>query len=162
MNDIKYKNMKIRLCLFTALVMFLSQSSCISAQNNPSDKEIIAMLNEFYVAYSTVWSITPPPSPDILDRKIDSIQEKYCTLKLRTEAKKYLEDGHDLMTNDLGIGIESLKTLIITKDSTKADIYIVSYITTNTDAANKPIKQKITLKVAVVKGKEGYKINDVK
>jgi hypothetical protein len=150
------------LYFITAAVLFLSHSSCTSAQDNTSNKEIIATLNEFYIGYSAIWSTTPSLSPGILNSKLDSIQEKYCTLKLRSEAKEYLEDGHDLLTNDYGIGRESLETLTIVKDSTKASSYIVTYVVVNSDAANNPVKQQVSLHVFVVKEKDEYKIDDVR
>jgi hypothetical protein len=147
--------------IYIIVAIFLTQSSCISAQYNNSDNEIITMLNEFYVAYSNIWS-TNSHSPDILDSKLDSIQKKYCTLRLRNEAKEYLEDGHDLLTNDYGIEVESLRTLTIIKDSVEENSYIVSYNVVNSDAANKPVKQNVLLNVFVVKEEETYKIDKVK
>ena len=147
--------------IYIIFAFFLTQSSCISAQYNNSDNEIIAMLNEFYVAYSNIWSTTSL-SPDILDSKLDSIQKKYCTLRLRNEAKEYLEDGHDLLTNDYGIGIESIKTLAIMKDSTEENAYIVTYGVVNSDVTNNPVTQNVLLNVFVVKDEESFKIDKVK
>jgi len=155
------KSIKMKKMIYLITTIFLIQSSWFSAQYNNSDNIIIAMLNEFYVGYSNIWSI-PSLSPDILDRKLDSIQEKYCTLRLRSEAKRYLEDGHDLLTNDYGIGIESLKTLAIIKDSVKENSYIVNYNVVNSDATNKPVRQHVSLNVFVVKEKGIYKIDKVK
>ena len=140
-------------------LMFLVNVTCVQSQNE--DEQIISMLKEFYIAHNAVWTTVPTLSPDIFEWKLDSLQEKYCTTKLRKEAKKYLEDGYDLMTNEQGFGIESLSTLSIVKDSSKTSSYIVSYISSDFDASNKPVKQQVTLHVAVVKENGKYKIDEV-
>lgn len=151
--------MKNILQVFISTIILMFNAGCAQSQNE--EEQIISMLREFYIAYNAVWTTVPTLSPYELDNKLDSLQEKYCTVKLRAEAKKYLEDGYDLMTNEQGLGIESLSTLSIVKDSSRTDTYIVSYNSSNYDASNQPVKQKVTLHVAVVKEKGSYKINDV-
>ena len=120
------------------------------------------MLREFYTKYNAVWSIKPPLAPKVFDSKLDSLIQKFCTSKLRTKAKNDLAYGNDIMTNDYGMDIESLKMLIITKDSIKENCYILRYTTTNSDASGKRIKQKVVLYISVVKGKDNYRISEVK
>ena len=153
--------MKATWTLFTVPVIFLFISSCMQSQNNASDKQITEMINEFYKAHSIVMSINSMDSSDIQNIKLDSIQEKYCTLKLKNKAKKYWEDGFDYVTDEFDIQPESLKTLTIKKDSKNHDSYIVSYITSQPDANGKLIEKEVALKVSVVNKKGAYKINDV-
>jgi uncharacterized protein YcfL len=141
---------------FIALKIILLVGSGCNAQTNVNDKQEIFMLKEFYTSYSTV-------SLRIEDfKKIDSLQEMYCTSKLRKEAKKYLADGYDLLTDDWGISKESLTSLEITKDSTKESTYVVSY---NVDsypvAPDKPVKKHVKLYVTVVKEGENYKLDSI-
>jgi hypothetical protein len=119
------------------------------------------MLKEFYTEYNAVWSIKPPLTPEIMNSKLDSLIVKYCTSKLRNEAKKQLEYGQDLLTNDLG-STNLNESMKIEKDSTKENGYIVSFIASNSDASGKLVKQEVVLHVSVVKEKDNYLINEVK
>lgn len=69
---------------------------------------------------------------------------------------------HDIFTNDYGTDDESMKTLIITKDSTKVNSYIVSYIVNTEDSSNKIIKEKVVVNLSIKKENGSYKINEVK
>ena len=133
-----------------------------NSQNNASDKCII-MLKEFYTTYCKIWNIRPIPHPNDHYIKIDSLQEKYCTQRLRKEAKEWFFDGHDLLTNDWGIDIESLETMKIIQDSIEEKTYIVSYVVDSYPIApDKPIKKQVVLHVTVVKEGENYMIDSVR
>lgn len=133
--------------------MILIGNGC-NAQTGKSDKAI-SMLKEFYTAYSKV-SLKIEDLP-----KVDSLQEKYCTPQLRKEAKKYLEDGHDLLTDDWGMSKESLTSMTVVKD-TKEYTYVVSYIVDSYPVApDKPVKKKVVLQVTVIKEGENFKIDSV-
>jgi len=137
--------------------MILIGSSGCNGQTNVNDKQAISMLKKFYTAYSNV-------SLRIEDlHKVDSLQEKYCTPQLRKEAKEYLQDGHDLLTDDWGISKESLTSMKIIKEPTKENIYVVSYIVDSYPVApDKPVKKQVNLYITVVKEVESYKIASVK
>jgi hypothetical protein len=147
--------------VFTAFILCFN--GCISAQNTNTEMQIIETLKDFYTKYNAVWSIKPPLTPDILERKLDSLNAIYCTSALRKDAKKSIEGdyGQDLLTNDLA-SVDLNENLKIEKDSTNENVYVVSFTATNSDASGNPVKQNVVLHVSVVKEKEGYKINDVK
>jgi len=142
--------------------MILIGNGC-NAQTGEGDKAI-SMLKEFYIAHSFIWSIPPSSiSPNDFDKKLDSLTGKYCTPQLRKEAKEYLQDGHDLLTDDWGISKESLTSMKITKESTQENTYVVSYIVDSYPVApDKPVKKQVTLHVTVVKEGEIYSIASVK
>lgn len=147
----------MKILKFLALSFMILVGNGCNAQTNVNDKQSIFMLKEFYTAYSKV-SLRIEDLP-----KVDSLQEKYCTLQLRKEAKKYLEDGHDLLTDDWGISKESLTSMGITKDSTKENTYVVSYIVDSYPVApDKPVKKQVKLYVTVIKEGESYKIDSVR
>lgn len=139
---------------FLICAMLLNFNGCYAQPNN--DSRIILMLKEFYTAYSEI-SFRSEDIP-----KVDSLQEKYCTSQLRKEAKRYLQDGHDLLTDDWGISKESLSSMKITKDPAKEKTYIVSYIVDSYPVApDKPVKKQVVLHITVVKEDELYKIDSV-
>ncbi len=145
--------------LITTLALVIS-TSCMHSQSK--DEQIISMLREFYIAHNIIWETKPPLSPKILDNRIDSLQQIYCTSKLRLESKKYLELGHDLLTNDFG-GTNSEKfksTLTIVKDTTKENTYIVSYVIEITSPSNSYEKKNI-IHLTVIKESNNYKIDKV-
>ncbi len=108
-------------------VLFIS--NCLQAQNPVAGNEAKRMLEEFYTKYCYTWnSSSSKVAANVLDVKIDSLTQKFCTKKIRSEAKSWLEDGHDLFTNDWGIDLESLNSLSIVKDETEPNAYIVSYV----------------------------------
>ena len=154
--------MKPIIFLSVVCIMVFS-NSCIQAQNTINENGVEIMIKDFYTKYSNIWENTPISVPaNVLHEKLDSLAQKYCTKKIRNEAKAWFVNGQDLFTNDYGMDIESLKTLIITKDTSKVNCYIVCFTTTNSDASGKPVKQNVVLHVSVMKEKEEYKINDVK
>ena len=132
------------------------------AQNNTNDNHI-TMLKEFYIVYCKLWAFKPVPPPNELYIKLDSLQEKYCSQKVRTEAKEWFDDGHDLFTNDWGIGVESLSTMTIVRDTTKENTYVVSYIVDSfPESPNKPEKKRVSLYVGIINEGESYRINSVR
>ncbi|WP_152552890.1 hypothetical protein [Schleiferia thermophila] len=134
--------------------MILIVNGC-NAQTDKDDKPIL-MLKDFYTAYSKVIFKFEDSS------KVDSLLEKYCTPQLREKAKKYLEYGHDLLTDDWGFSEESLTSLIVVKGA-KENEYTVSYIVdTYPVAPNKPVKKQVVLFITVVKEGENYKIDSIR
>jgi hypothetical protein len=116
-----------------------------------SEEQAIKMLKNFYVSYITEassiekdWQI-----------RIDSIQRIYCSIKLINEVKKRTTSrvlDYDPFLNSNNCNTEYLKTLSIKKDSIRKDIYYVSYIKPWND------KEKVTIKLVVVKEEGRYKI----
>jgi len=147
--------------ILTFISCIMLMSSCGQAQTNTSEKQITAMLKEFYTAYNNVWSTKPPLAPDVLDIKLHSLIVRFCTTKLADNAKKSLEDGMDLLTNNLA-SVDLNEKLKVEKDSRKENEYIVSFVASNSDASGRIVKQQVTLYVTVVKEGESYKIDSVK
>ena len=101
----------------------------------------------------------------MLMAELDSLYQVYCTNDLRGELKElFHEQGldHDIFTDDFGTDDESMKTLTVTKDLTKANSYIVSYWVNTEDPSNRPIKEKVLINLVLKKENDTYKINEVK
>jgi hypothetical protein len=154
-----------KLMPYIVSVILLFASSCVSAQNNSTEKQVENMLLEFYSKLfyihenSTITSSVPP---DMVHRKLDSLIRIYCSSKLRNEAKKIMDDGygHDLLTKDyVGDSNENLK---VEKDRGNENEFNVSFVVTYSDAPGGPIKKHVVLHVILIKEKDGYKIDDVK
>lgn len=132
--------------LFTVIMILFN--SCGQAQDNSSDGKIISMLKEFYTSYITENSKMPPNM-----KNIDSMKRKYCTNSLLYKIKKQ-ELDYDPFLNAQDSNTEWLKTLSITKDSNKTNLYIVSYIDSYSN-------NKISVKLIIVKEKDSFKINSI-
>ena len=151
------KNLKIlTFCYFLLII-----NTCF-AQKNIVNEQPILILKEFYTAYSNIWSIpSSKNSTNQFNKKIDSLTEKYCTTQLKKEVNRYLEDGHDLMTNDWGISKESINSLKIVKDKNN-DIYLVEYVVNSYPISpNTPVKKQVILRIKLVKKNNNYKIYSV-
>ena len=121
------------------------------------------MLKDFYTAYHDAWA--KKSAPNILMNELDSLHQIYCTNKLRHELKGLFQDqglDHDIFTNDYGTDDESIKTLTITKDLTKANSYIVSYMVSTEDPSNKIIKERVVINLLLKKENDTYKIDEVR
>ena len=143
------------------IIIFLFICGCAKAQNNASEKQTESMLLEFYTKHFQIWTNTPATVPaNMLYEKLDSLMQKYCTLKLRNNAKKAFKYvGADFVTNELmGNLNENLKI----EKATKENEYIVSFVATHSDAPGGAIKKQAILHVTVVKEGESYKIDSVK
>jgi hypothetical protein len=146
--------------------LFITSAIISKAQNSTSDQQVIQMLKEFYIAYNTAWAtgkLSTTKDAAILVKKLDSLQTKYCTIKLRKELKELYKKerlDHDLLTNDEYTNVEHLKTLKITKDETKANAYIVSYVDHTMSPAYKPIDKTVIIHITVAKESGIYKIAD--
>jgi hypothetical protein len=152
-----YHMKKILFIISFLLIAFVSK-----AQVKSSDKQAIEILKIFYTAHCRIWAIKPPPPPKIFNNKLDSLHAHYCTKKLTKEAKEWLNDGHDLFTDDWGIDIESLKSMTIIKDSVKST-YVVSYIVTfYPQSPTKPVKEHVVLHVTLTKENGEFKITSIK
>jgi|ERR1044072_10351 hypothetical protein len=137
------------LFLFLAVTYTFANLSCQS-QAKASDDAAIKMLKEFYTSY-----ITEGTKIESNEDQLESIQKKYCTAKMLTKMKHEMEEGEmdsDPFINAQDFNIDWLKTLTITKDPQKADVYIVSYLDNYT-------KTRTQMKLHVVKEGAQYKID---
>jgi hypothetical protein len=151
--------MKSIIYFFSICLILLVDNGCASAQNNVPEKQAVQMLREFYTAYSKIKFTVK------YRNQIDSLQKKYCTIKLRKELKEEFKAGgldHDPLTNDYGMDDVKLKTMLIKRESATVNVYSVSYTTSTTSPANKPIEEKVTLHVAVAEETGVLKIASVK
>jgi hypothetical protein len=149
--------------LYIISAILISISSCSTAQNNTSEKQAENVLLEFYTKHFQVWGIPSLPS-DVRYEKLDSLMQKYCTSKLRKEAREAYENvGVDFLTNDLiGNSNENLK---VERDTTNENGYIVSFlsdIATYADPPSGQTKKQVTIHVTVIKEGNNYKINYVR
>ena len=136
--------------------------SSIYGQNSASNCNVEEMIKNFYREHCRIWESTPRSIPaNLLYNKIDSNAQRYCTMRIRNEAREWDEDGHDLYTNDYGIVSESFKSFSIKRAPQKTNTYIVTYLTINYDTNKRPVKQRVTLRISVVKIKDGCRINEV-
>ncbi len=121
------------------------------------------MLKDFYTTYSVEWSLKGTnKDPRLLGKKLDSLEQKYCTQKLVKEVKDWFNDGQDLLTNTWGI-FEPVDSLTIVKDLAHKNSYILSYINVDyPQSLTMPVKKKIVLHIEVVKEGGHYKIASVK
>ena len=147
--------------ILTYVAFIMLMSNCGQAQKNTSEKEITAMLKEFYTAYNSVWTTKPALAPDVLDSKLHSLIVRFCTARLADKAKTSLEDGIDLLTNNL-VSVNSNENLKVEKILTQENEYIVSFVAANSDTLGKLIRQQVTIHVTVVKEGDSYKIDSVK
>lgn len=152
--------MKTLLISCLAIFMLFSSSGCFHSQND--EKQVEAMLKDFYTAYHKAW--LKKSNPNVLMNELDSLHQIYCTYSLRVELKKLFQEqglDHDIFTNDYGTNDESMKTLTITKDLTKVNGYIVSFMVNTEDPSNKIIKEKVVVNLLLKKENDIYKINEV-
>ncbi|HXP52565.1 MAG TPA: hypothetical protein VN922_21610 [Bacteroidia bacterium] len=139
------KNSKKVVRLFVTCIVFIS---CYGhAQNNVAGQEVIDTLRKFYTDYTKEWSTD---TGFTLKRKIYSLRKKICTSKLLKPMADNLD--YDPLINNYATDIVHLNTLIVIKDSAKANTYIISY-----DAPGL-LKPNI-IHVKVVKEKGIYKID---
>lgn len=153
--------MKKTINLFIVILSLFNLNNCIHAQNTSSDDEIIKFLYKFYGDYSKIWSIQPPMPYEILSFKLDSMYQKYCTSNLRDKALKYQENGQDIITKDYSMDTIEYKTIIITKDVSKENIFIITYITNFYLGGNNYRQEQVSFSVKIKNENGVYKIDDV-
>jgi len=151
-----------KIVIFLFVASLVTYCSCIYAQNNQTNMQIVEMLNTFYTAHNYIWSIKPPLISGELERKLDSLNAKYCTSKLRNKAKKSLEGdyGQDILTNDLP-AINSFENFKIENAKSQENVYIVSYTTSNLDASRKLVNVVVIIHIEIIEEKGTYKISNV-
>lgn len=127
------------------------------AQNKPSDSQAIEMLKRFYFAYNAAWSNSHTGVPF---KKLELLQRRYCTKKMRKEVKEEGVDQDPLLGAD-NTYAEHLKTIKVTKDPVKSNVYTVSYINHTMGGDYKPADIGVVLHVTVVKEGKSFKIDAV-
>lgn len=143
---------EILVVFFTGIVIFF-YSSCNFAQNNISeDQQIRDMLKEFYTSYITQMAEKLP-----LDiKKINSIKKKYCTVRLLKEIENDEDLDYDPLIDAQDADVAWLKTLSIKNNIGIPNGYIITY-----ESSSKYDTEKASIKMTVVKEKDGYKIDSV-
>jgi len=153
--------MKTLAFLLLTCSILLSYSYRLGAQSNIQNEQIIKMLKEFYIVYNKVLSDAPSINYMLIN-KIDSLQCKYCTKKLRNELRSERKEfgfGFDPLIKDEYA--EVLNMLKVTKDSTRSNVYIVSYCYPTENASYKPINKTVTFHVLMMKEDGNFKIDSV-
>ena len=115
------------------------------------------MLKECYTAYNYTWATK---KGTILQKKLDSLEQKYCTPQLISKLKRMGPD-YDLLAFNAYTDVQHLKTLTVTKDADQEDAYLISYIN-HSITDSKPVDQKIIIHVNVLEQPDGLKISSVK
>jgi lantibiotic modifying enzyme len=156
-------NMNLSKCTIALMVGLVSLTGLVRAsERQTAGDPAVAMLKDFYVAYTTAWCNS---KGNVLIKKLDSLQSKYCTTRYRKELKaefKQVGLDHDELVNDAATDVEHLNTLRILKAPKKANQYIVSYLVFGKDVSNNPLNEKIVIDLLVVKENGSYKIDAVK
>ena len=137
--------------LLMAFTISLVSRSSAQVQSNSVDKQISTMLKEFYTSYITeVAGISN-------EKKVTSIQLKYCTMELVNKIDKQFKTqkiDYDPFIKAQDADTQDLKTLSVAKDLKKPNGYTVSYVDTYS-------KKKITINLTVIKQGDSFKINSV-
>jgi hypothetical protein len=118
--------MKVLKSLFLLSIILAGIYSCNHAQESPSDKTLLR-LKEFYRNYVSYCFDTNVKEGV---RKTDSIQKEYCTdafYKKIPDLESPDQMDCDIFLNTQFLDSTALNTLVIKKDSTKLNQYIVSY-----------------------------------
>jgi len=150
--------MKFLGVIFTIYILHITCYGQIKTDH----QKAITMLKTYYNEHTKVWEYKDTESPDVFDKKLDALQLRYCTKKLRSFSQKVIADrGTDVLTNYMGIDITSIKTMTIVKYPVKKNIYIVSYDTFIMISSTEAQRQHVILHVGVVKAGNDYKIASV-
>jgi hypothetical protein len=103
--------MKIIVRLLIAGGVFLTGMSSLSAQAiDPA--RAMKMLKECYTAYNYTWATK---KGTVLQKKLDSLEQRYCTPQLINKLKRMGPD-YDLLAFNAYTDVQHLKTLTVTKD----------------------------------------------
>jgi hypothetical protein len=148
------RNLKLALVAF---VWIISNCRC-NSQTNIKKDEGEDFVKKFYIIYNTEWNTD---SGFVLKKKLDSLQDKYCTERLVKKIRQPDLD-HDLLTNDVGTDMDFAKTINVKSDSTKDNTYIVSYTAHTVDRySKKEYKEPVVINVRLIKVNGSYKIDNI-
>ncbi len=147
--DIKNKYFITRLLMF----LFVITSCQNNESNNQVNEKVVAtstnnagsainMLKEFYTSYITA------QKNDFRGKSVDAILSKYLTSELIEELNNKELDC-DPIVNAQDISIEWLKTLEITKNTKKKNVYDISYN-----------GKQVMVQVSVIENNKNFRINE--
>jgi len=142
-------NKIIFLSLFTLLFM---TGSSVYSQKISEEKQVIALLKEFYTIYMTTVANDQPLQSE---KKIDSLKKKYCTkrllLRLPTLANQI---DADPFLNAQDSSIDCLKTLSVRKNPKAFNQFIVTYFDIYSQS-------KFIIYLTIVKENGNFKIDSI-
>lgn len=141
--------MKSNLLIFFWVIALVLSNYTGSAQTKTANDDAKTMLRQFYTSY-----IIEGSNMDSNEGKLNSIKKQYCTKKILNKIQQDEELDDDPFLNAQDVDSDWLKTLTISKDPQKANVYVVSYLS-NYD------KKRIIIKLLVVKNGQNYKIDDI-
>jgi len=137
--------MKTLTLLLIALIFNLNLSACNNLIQNTEENHVINVLKDFYTAYINERTKMPEDF-----KKINTLLKKYCTDNLQ----KQLQDediDYDLFLDGQNCEKEWLKTIIISKDKIRSNVYIVNFdYKVNGKKKRKEIKIEIVQKGEIV------------
>ncbi|TFZ62781.1 DUF3828 domain-containing protein [Hymenobacter sp. UV11] len=149
--------MKAKILRFLLLIGCLSTSPYygVQAQNTSTDRQAIAMLKEFYVAYITASS--EPPTTDAL-KKLAALPKKYCTAGLLRKINAQYQQGHldaDPFTQSQDVDLSWRNTLVVRRDVRGANFYSV---TLGDDIS----RFKVVIQLTVLKQSNSFRISSIR
>jgi hypothetical protein len=148
---------KLLYVLLTCLVVLGCTSYSNAQSTGTSDKEAIKMLKDCYTAYNATWATR---KGNTFQKKLDSLQQKYCTDQLKRKLKNMAPD-FDLLAYNAYTDVAHLKTLTVIKNPEEEDSYLVSYIQRSSNDAQ-PTDLKVVLHVNVLDQGNGPRISAVR
>jgi hypothetical protein len=120
------------------------------------DKKIVNFLKNFYSVHEEIMY------KDSVSIGVDSVYSRFCTEGLMIKARKLKKFDHDIYTDDWGITKEALKNIIIVKNASRDNSYIVSYfIDTYPVSPFTAVRKQVVLNLTIVDVEGGYKIDAV-
>jgi hypothetical protein len=155
-----------------AIALFVLIFSQAKAQQS-SDMQAMHMIKDFYTDYSSLNFKTADTS------KLEALIDKYFTVKEGKLLKEGYKKGHDIMTNDSGITVKSLETMVISSigDENALDVqtgknvlikgvkdaYQISYVVNPIPPNLNGITEQtgVLVEIVVVKTNDGIKISYV-
>lgn len=153
--------MKSIICVFV-FWGFLSNCS-YGYKTNENEKQKLEMLKEFYTIY--IKQVADGPAGESGEQAINAIRKKYCSSRLLKELKKKFENGqldYDPFLKAQDSDTSLLKTLSITKDEHKENVYEVSYSYDRLSGnRSEMIKETVIIHLTLIKANNQYKIDSV-
>lgn len=146
--------------LMTIVTIFYCCIGIVHSQSK-AELEQVNLITKFFAAFNTV-CCDNQRNQHVVKSACDSVMTKYCTQEIRQEAMQWLDAKGESVSNCWKMDKESMKTLMVVKDSINPNIFLVSYYTNRSDLKDKYNKQKISLRIAIKNEGGNYKIESVK
>ena len=146
------------------VLIFMSLTTMRCSQTQDKEEDIIPMLKQFYIEYNSAWENTDNMLK--LKDKLISLEKEYCTEELQDKLMKFYKTygmDHDYFMDDEGTDTLTMRnSLIITKDQSVNEAYIVSFLATVDDDPRVGVYQKkVTIHLTVKKENGIYKIDGI-